>query len=76
MYRKPILGNEVAQDQAQARPVLQNVRHDTLGEMTVPEQPVRFAGASRGGLRAASPLGEQTAQALSDPKSIWKAKRR
>ena len=63
-------------DQARARPVLQNVRHGQLGDMAVPEQPVRFAGAQRGGLPAASPLGAQTAQALSDPKSIWKAKRR
>jgi CoA:oxalate CoA-transferase len=63
-------------DQARARPVLQNVRHDKLGDMTVPEQPVRFAGAPRGGLPAASPLGAQTAEILSDPKSIWKAKRR
>ena len=63
-------------DQAQARPVLQNVRHDQLGEIAVPEQPVRFVGAPRGGLEAASPLGAHTTQALSDPKSIWKAKRR
>ena len=63
-------------DQARARPVLQNVRHDQLGEMAVPEQPVRFIGAPRGGLEAASSLGAHTAQALSDPKSIWKAKRR
>jgi CoA:oxalate CoA-transferase len=62
-------------DQARARPVLQNVRHDQLGDMAVPEQPVRFSGAQRGGLQAASPLGAQTEQALSDPKSIWKAKR-
>ena len=70
------MAGALASDQAQARPVLQNVRHDTLGEMTVPEQPVRFAGAPRGGLQAASPLGAHTAQAASDPKSIWKAKRR
>lgn len=63
-------------DQVRARPVLQNVRHGALGEMTVPEQPVRFAGAPRGGLAAASPLGAQTAELLSDPTSIWKAKRR
>lgn len=63
-------------DQARARPMLQNVRHGQLGEMAVPEQPVRFTGAPRGGLEAASPLGAHTAQALSDPKSIWKAKRR
>ena len=69
------MAGALASDQAQARPVLQNVRHDTLGEMTVPEQPVRFAGAPRGGLQAASPLGAHTAQAMSDPKSIWKAKR-
>lgn len=63
-------------DQVRARPVLQNVRHGALGEMTVPEQPVRFAGAPRGGLAAASPLGAQTSEILSDPTSIWKAKRR
>jgi len=70
------MAGALGSDQALARPVLQNVRHDTLGEMTVPEQPVRFDGAPRGGLHAASPLGAHTAQALSDPKSIWKAKRR
>jgi CoA:oxalate CoA-transferase len=63
-------------DQARARTVLQNVRHGQLGDIAVPEQPVRFAGAPRGGLPAASPLGAQTAEILSDPKSIWKAKRR
>jgi CoA:oxalate CoA-transferase len=63
-------------DQALARPVLQNVHHDKLGEMAVPEQPVRFVGAPRGGLEAASPLGAHTARAVADPKSIWKEKRR
>jgi CoA:oxalate CoA-transferase len=70
------MAGALASDQAQARPVLQNVQHHKLGDMAVPEQPVRFAGAARGGLQAAAPLGAQTEQVLADPASIWKAKRR
>jgi CoA:oxalate CoA-transferase len=55
---------------------LQKVSHEKLGDMSVPEQPVRFSSAPRGGLAAVSPLGAHTAQALSDPASIWKGKRR
>ena len=62
-------------DQARARPVLQHVRHDVLGEMAVSEQPVRFSGVPRGALEAAAPLGAHTAQAASNPHSIWKASR-
>jgi CoA:oxalate CoA-transferase len=63
-------------EQARARPVLQNVRHGVLGEMAVPEQPVRFSGVPRGGLEAAAPLGAHTEQAAFNPNTIWKAKRR
>ena len=63
-------------DQSRARPALQNVAHSHLGEMKVPEQPARFSGALRGGLAAAPSLGAHTAQALTEPRSIWKASRR
>jgi CoA:oxalate CoA-transferase len=50
----------LASEQVAARPVLQTVAHPNLGPISVPEQPVRFAGAPRGGLAPAPRLGEHT----------------
>lgn len=61
-------------DQAQARSPLQQVS-SVRGDSKVPEQPARFGDAPRGGLAAAPLLGAETAQALADPHSIWKAVR-
>jgi CoA:oxalate CoA-transferase len=63
-------------DQARARPALQTVIHQQLGELRVPEQPARFSDAFRGGLAAAPPLGADTASAKKDPAAVWKAVRR
>lgn len=60
-------------EQGNARPATQSVVHPQLGEMRVPEQPARFAGAPRGGLAAAPALGADTTRALADPQAIWKA---
>jgi CoA:oxalate CoA-transferase len=62
-------------DQARSRSPLQEVRHAQRGDVRVPEQPARFDGAARGGLAAAPTLGGSTAQALADPRSIWKGAR-
>jgi CoA:oxalate CoA-transferase len=70
------IAGAVNSDQAKARPAVQTVMHSQLGEIKVPEQPVRFSGASRGGLAAAAALGADTSGALADPNAIWKAARR
>jgi len=62
----------LASDQAKARPILQTVDHPALGALQVPEQPVRFKGASRGGLDAAPRLGNETDVILHDPINAWK----
>lgn len=61
----------LASPQATARPLLQELAHPALGQISVPEQPVRFQGASRGGLKTAPRLGEHTQAALSDPARAW-----
>lgn len=61
----------LASPQAAARPVTQEVEHPRLGRLAVPEQPVRFAGASRGGLKPAPRLGEHTDAVLADPARAW-----
>jgi CoA:oxalate CoA-transferase len=66
--------NALDSDQARSRSPLQAV-HSQRGETNVPEQPARFVGASRGGLTPAPQLGAETAKALADPQSIWKAAR-
>lgn len=47
-------------EQALARDPLQRMQHPTLGTISTLEQPVRFAGTSRGGLAAAPGLGEHS----------------
>ena len=49
-------------EQAAVRSPLQEMTHPTLGFIRTLEQPVRFDGASRGGLAAAPRLGEHGAQ--------------
>lgn len=58
------LAEALASDQVAARPVLQNVTHSALGQLAVPEQPARFLGTPRGGVRPAPRLGEHTAEIL------------
>ena len=62
----------LASDQAAARPPLQTVAHPTLGSLLTPEQPVRFAGAPRGGARAAPRLDEDGEAVALDPSQAWK----
>lgn len=49
-------------DQARARDLTSEVRHPKLGPMSLPEQPVQFAGMPRGGRRAAPALDEHGAE--------------
>ncbi len=48
-------------ERAAGRDPLQTMTHSTLGAIRTLEQPVRFGGASRGGLAAAPTLGEHGA---------------
>ncbi|WP_269751690.1 CaiB/BaiF CoA transferase family protein [Pseudophaeobacter flagellatus] len=50
--------------QVQARELATTVAHPSLGEFTVPEQPVHFSGAPRGGRQAAPELGAHTTEIL------------
>jgi len=50
--------------QVTARGLVTSARHGTLGLIPVVEQPVRFAGAARGGAAAAPGLGEHTDEVL------------
>ena len=61
----------LASDQAEARPVVQEVDRGGLGRIAVPEQPVRFAGTARGGQSAAPTLGQHTARILGEPARAW-----
>jgi len=56
---------------AAARPVVQQVAHPALGPINVPEQPVRFAGVSRGGSASAPQLGA-AGQADATPDTLWR----
>jgi CoA:oxalate CoA-transferase len=64
----------LASDHARARPVVQEVAHPALGALPVPEQPVRFAGAARGGATPAPRLGAHD-DVLADPAGAWKDSR-
>ena len=48
----------------QARGLASTVEHPTLGTLTVPEQPVHFSGAPRGGRQSAPALGAHTQEIL------------
>ncbi|AHD02206.1 CaiB/BaiF CoA transferase family protein [Leisingera methylohalidivorans] len=50
--------------QAQARELATPVIHPSLGALSVPEQPVHFSGAPRGGRQAAPELGAHTDEIL------------
>ncbi|WP_223306233.1 CaiB/BaiF CoA transferase family protein [Mameliella alba] len=50
--------------QSQARGLASVVKHHTLGTVTVPEQPVHFSGAPRGGRQSAPALGADTQDIL------------
>ena len=50
--------------QAQARGLASTVEHPALGTLTVPEQPVHFSGAPRGGRQSAPTLGAHTQEIL------------
>ncbi len=50
--------------QAQARGLASVVEHPILGTVTVPEQPVHFSGAPRGGRQSAPALGAHTQDIL------------
>lgn len=54
--------------QAQARGLASAVEHPTLGTVTVPEQPVHFSGAPRGGRQSAPALGAHTQDIL---QQLW-----
>ncbi len=56
---------------AAARAVLQTVDEPELGPVMAPEQPVRFVGATRGGLRPAPRLGQHDKETLGDPARAW-----
>jgi CoA:oxalate CoA-transferase len=56
----------------EGRAATQDVERAGIGRMEVPEQPVRFAGASRGGLKAAPALGEDSRSVLADPLRAWR----
>lgn len=62
----------LASDQAGARPPLQDVAHPTLGALPTPEQPVRFAGATRGGSAPAPRLDEHGPAIAADPGRAWR----
>lgn len=49
-------------DQAAARELVTSATHPRLGPISLPEQPVHFAGFARGGRRAAPELDEHGAQ--------------
>ena len=53
-----------ASPQAQARELATPVTHPALGTLSVPEQPVHFSGAPRGGRQAAPGLGAHTEEIL------------
>jgi CoA:oxalate CoA-transferase len=55
------IAQALGSEQARARDPLQAMTHPTLGAIRTLEQPVRFEGASRGGLAAAPRLGEHGA---------------
>ncbi len=55
--------------QAQARGLASVVEHPILGTVTVPEQPVHFSGAPRGGRQSAPALGAHTQDIL---QQLWK----
>jgi CoA:oxalate CoA-transferase len=59
---------------ARGRPHTQAVTRSGVESLAVPEQPARFAGAPRGGLRAAPRLGEHD-DILSDPDHAWRPRR-
>ncbi|WP_417476060.1 CaiB/BaiF CoA transferase family protein [Leisingera sp.] len=54
--------------QAQARGLASAVEHPTLGKVTVPEQPVHFSNAPRGGRQSAPTLGAHTQDIL---QQLW-----
>jgi len=53
-----------ASPQAQARDLATEVIHPTLGEISVPEQPIHFSGVPRGGRAPAPELGAHTDKIL------------
>lgn len=53
-------------DQAAARGLASAVAHPALGAVMVPEQPVHFGGAPRGGRRAAPALNEHATEILAE----------
>ena len=53
-----------ASPQSQARELATPVTHPVLGTLSVPEQPVHFSGAPRGGRQAAPELGAHTDEIL------------
>lgn len=53
-----------ASPQAQTRELATPVTHPALGTLNVPEQPVHFSGAPRGGRQAAPGLGAHTEEIL------------
>jgi CoA:oxalate CoA-transferase len=55
------IAQALGSEQARSRDPLQAMTHPTLGAIRTLEQPVRFEGASRGGLAAAPRLGEHGA---------------
>ncbi len=69
----PILDMAQAQETAIAagRPPNQTVPHPQLGNINVPEQPVRFGTAPRGGLSSAPRLDEHGSAIRSNPQSAW-----
>lgn len=69
----PILNAAQAQATAIAigRPSNQPVAHPHLGSMDVPEQPVRFGNARRGGVAPAPRLDEHGCAIRSNPQSAW-----
>lgn len=69
----PILDVAQAQDTAIAagRPPNQTVPHPKLGTINVPEQPVRFGAAPRGGLSPAPRLDEHGSTIRGNPQSAW-----
>ncbi|NDP41612.1 MAG: CoA transferase [Aromatoleum sp.] len=56
------MAQALGSEQAALRQPLQQMTHPVLGAIRTLEQPVRFDGASRGGLAAAPLLGEHSAQ--------------
>lgn len=55
-----------ASTQAEERSLASPVDHPILGQMNVPEQPVHFSGAARGGRTAAPALNANAAEILAD----------